>query len=114
MNSLEALRTILINCKNLLVDENHNIVKLEDLVKIIKQDLERLEMFEQNYDTTVRRNKELIEENEKLNQALDKACKRLDYTCPVEEELIEDLDCENCKDNYKECWKKFFERGARQ
>lgn len=45
---------------------------------------------------------------EKLEQALDKACERLEWTCPVDQELVEDLDCENCKDTYKECWKKYF------
>ena len=44
---------------------------------------------------------------EKLEKALDKACERL-WDCPVSQELIDDLDCENCKDEYKECWKKFF------
>ena len=71
MTSKEALKTIFINCKDLLVDENYNVVKSEDLIKIIIQDLKRLEMFEENYDTTVRRNKELIEENEKLKQKLE-------------------------------------------
>lgn len=48
----------------------------------------------------------LKEENDKLKKALDKACEKLDYTCiPVEEELVEDLDCDN---NCKECWKKYF------
>ena len=46
MNSKEALKTILINCKDLLVDKNGNVVKLEDLIKTIKQDLDRLEMLE--------------------------------------------------------------------
>ena len=54
-------------------------------IETIKQDLDRLE---------------------KLEKALDKACEKLDYTCiPVEEELVEDLDCDN---NCKECWKKYF------
>ena len=43
MISLESLKTILINCKDLLVDKNGNVVKLEDLIKTIKQDLDRLE-----------------------------------------------------------------------
>lgn len=43
---------------------------------------------------------------EQLEKALDKACEKLDYICiPVEEELVEDLDCDN---NCKECWKKYF------
>ena len=45
---------------------------------------------------------------EQLEKALDKACERLEESCPVDQELIEDLDCDNCKDTYKECWKKYF------
>ena len=45
---------------------------------------------------------------EKLENALDKACERLEESCPVEEELIEDLDCDEWDDNCKECWKKYF------
>lgn len=45
---------------------------------------------------------------EQLEKALEKACERLDYSCPVEEELIDDLDCENCESDCKECWKKYF------
>ena len=64
---------------------------LED-IEIIKQDLDKLE---------------------KLEKALDKACELLaDYTgsCPREEELVEDLDCDECDNNCKECWKKYFMR----
>ena len=63
----------------------------EDLVKPIKQDLDKLE---------------------KLEKAFDKACERLEYytgTCPFEQELIYETNCDlNCKDTYKECWKKYF------
>lgn len=68
---------------------------------IIEKDLKRLEVLEKE-------NQELKEENNKLEKALDKACERLDWECPVSQELIDDLDCENCKDTYKECWKKYF------
>lgn len=47
MTSKEALRTIYINCKDLLVDKNSNVVRLEYLVKIILQDLVRLEKLEE-------------------------------------------------------------------
>lgn len=56
----------------------------------------------------------LEKENKELKGALEDACERLEYSCPVEEELIEDLDCENCNDNYKECWKKFFLKRGRK
>lgn len=53
----------------------------------------------------------LLRENAKLKKALDKACERLEYytdNCPCGEELIEDLDCDDCESNCKECWKKYF------
>lgn len=50
MKSKKALRTILINCKDLLVDENYNVVQLESLIKIILQDLKRLEELEKVID----------------------------------------------------------------
>ena len=53
-------------------------------------------------------NQELKEENQNLKKALDKACEMLEWGCPVEQDLIDDLDCENCKSTEKECWKKYF------
>jgi DNA integrity scanning protein DisA with diadenylate cyclase activity len=67
-------------------------------IEIIEKDLERLEQLE--------------EENTKLKQALEKACERLDDDCPVSQELIDDLDCEKCDSNSKECWVKFFLKEA--
>ena len=102
----------------------------------IKQDLERLEEFEEvlnghcskcvnrennicvgmdapiHIDTLINciemENQELKEENNKLKKALDKTCEMLECGCPVEQDLIDDLDCENCKNTEKECWKKYF------
>ena len=51
---------------------------------------------------------ELEKENQILKKALDKACEMLEWGCPVEQDLIDDLDCENCKNTEKECWKKYF------
>lgn len=50
----------------------------------------------------------LEKENQILKKALDKACERLDWDCPVSQRLVDDLDCENCKNTVKECWKKYF------
>lgn len=44
----------------------------------------------------------------RLSRALDKACERLDWDCPVSQDLIDDLDCENCTNNSKSCWRKYF------
>lgn len=79
-----------VECMDL--DESESVC--ENAKFIIIKDLKRLEQLEK--------------ENTKLKQALEKACERLDYTCPVEEELIEDLNCEECNSNSEECWVKFF------
>ena len=84
----------------------------------ILQDLERLEEIE-NLRTTPKAletclanymNKciDLEKENQKLKKALVKACEMLEWGCPVEQDLIDYLDCENCKSTEKECWKKYF------
>jgi hypothetical protein len=96
-------------------------------IEIIKQDLERLEVLEQENQeyfeiickqAYLLNNKhidkpiieKLIQENEKLKKALELACERLSWDCPVAQDLIDDLDCEKtCGDcNMKECWVKYF------
>ena len=90
----------------------------KDEYDIIKKDLDKLEQLEnENQELRLFANKlnntnfvlcgELADA-EKYKQALEKACEKLSDDCPVSQELIEDLNCENCKDNYKECWKKYF------
>ena len=50
----------------------------------------------------------IIKDIERLEKALDIACEKLEYTCPVEEELTNDLDCDDCSNNCKGCWKIYF------
>lgn len=121
MNSKEALDN-LVHCKSITKCKecrHKNLCTMERDYNIIKQDLDRLEkenqelkekfkMLEENEEVVLTTLEIAVQENIKMKKALDKSCEMLDYTCPVEEELIDDLDCENCKDNYKECWKKFF------
>lgn len=89
----------------------NNEVMTKDLNELINRNLElkdKIKELEELLDSLQKDYDHLSEEDLKLEQALEKACERLDYTCPVEEELIEDLNCENCEDNYKKCWKKYF------
>ena len=63
---------------------------------------------------------EVEKENQKLKTELKKKDKMIDLmaeeisksivnTCPFEDYNV-DLDCENkCKDDYKACWKQYFE-----
>lgn len=78
MTSKEALRTILINCKDLCIDKNYNVIHLEDLVKIILQDLERLEKLEkENQELLINKNvaqkiaTKLKNDNDKLQKLLE-------------------------------------------
>lgn len=132
MNSKEALRRIeeelyLILPKNIR----------QELIETIKQDLDRLEQLEKEnkelkdkikemevlnenlnkYIDNFRQNANIqdlnrLQEIYKLEKALEKVCEKLSDDCPVSQELIDDLDCENCNSNSKECWVKFFLKGG--
>ena len=108
--------------KNIQVTTFGNSDLIESAYKeecdIIEKELKRLEQIE-NLRTTPNAletclanymNKciDLEKENNNLKKALDKACEMLEWGCPVEQDLIDYLDCENCKNTEKECWKKYF------
>ena len=87
MTSKEAVLELICEAKSVNIDEE----RICFLRNIIEKDLGLLE---------------------KLEKAFDKACERLDWGCPEEQNLIDDFidyfDCENCKNTEKECWKKYF------
>lgn len=91
MNSKECLEKLYDACDKDLLYEQYGLLDAYELFEIIKQDLDRVEMLE---------------------KALDKACELLaDYTgiCPFSKKLMYETNCDlNCKDTYKECWKKYF------
>lgn len=128
MNSKEALKRIY-NDAISMNEIEEDVEEIKKDYELIKQDLDRLEQLEKERQEVETRlsSKEtntfdeiatmikkandydvLVNKCKQLEKALEKSCELLDYTCPVEEELIDDLDCENCEDNYKECWKIFF------
>lgn len=58
--------------------------------------------------------KESQEKDEIIDLMLDEITNSIVNTCPLADYNY-DLDCENrCNDNYKECWKKYFENKARE
>lgn len=58
--------------------------------------------------------KESLEKDEIIDLMLDEITNSIVNTCPLEDYNY-DLDCENrCNDNYKECWKKYFENKAKE
>lgn len=56
----------------------------------------------------------LKEKDEIIDLMLDEITNSIVNICPLEDYNY-DLDCENrCNDNYKECWKKYFENKAKE
>ena len=57
----------------------------------------------------------MLEEKDKtIDLMLEEISKNILNTCPLEDYNY-DLDCENkCNDNYKECWKQYFENKAKE
>lgn len=106
------------SCNDTLMDTY--IYKVLKLVKdYLNFDGVKKQLKELKYEYgLVRKKKEkcidnLCIRNQKLEKALDKACERLNWDCPVSQDLIADLDCENrCSDDFeeccKECWKLYF------
>ena len=90
-----------------------NVNMLKEILENISKELEEVEYGSREWhlltdeNNLIKNHLELIKENQILKKALDKACARLEWDCPVELDLIDDLDCENCNGTYKECWKKY-------
>lgn len=54
----------------------------------------------------------LEKKDEMIELMLEEISKNIINTCPFADYNV-DLDCENkCKDDYKACWEKYFERKA--
>lgn len=91
-----------------------NVDMLKEILENISKELEEVEYGSRVWylltdeNNLIKNHLELIKENNNLKKALDKACEMLEWGCPVEQDLIDNLDCENCKDTEKECWKKYF------
>ena len=119
MSSLEALKQIE---KELYLLLPKNI--RDTLIQTIKQDLERLKQLEKENqewkEAYIKVNEELhcafargtdsarfdvLEENEKLEKALDKACEMIAICPPID---VDVETCEKVENECKECWKKYF------
>lgn len=52
---------------------------------------------------------ELLQKDKIIDEMAEEISKSIVNTCPLADYNV-DLDCENkCKDDYKACWKKYFE-----
>ena len=105
-NILEQGKVVTVNPDLIL---NINIENFIPIIQRACEELDRVEELRKDIVTTYESNKLLREENAKLKKVIDKACEKLEWTCPFEQKLMFETDCDlNCKDTYKECWKKYF------
>ena len=104
LEQLEKEQDLEIGKLGFIADEN----KYKDAIRVLKEAFIVLGKSDIVNTYWFKFLEELEKENQILKKALDKACERLDWDCPVSQNLIDDLDCENCKNTEKECWKKYF------
>ena len=88
------------------------IMKIADERDKIKQEYDRdTHILQNQLDLANAKN---IEKDKIIDLMLDEITNSIVNTCPLEDYNY-DLDCENrCNDNYKECWKKYFENKSRE
>ena len=88
------------------------IMKIADERDKIKQEYDRdTHILQNQLDLANAKN---IERDKIIDLMADEITNNIVSICPLENYNY-DLDCENrCNDNYKECWKKYFENKARE
>lgn len=75
---------------------------------INKTELDRHNKAEKNLKGIINK------QNKIIDLMADEIANSITNTCPLEDYNY-DLDCENkCNDNYKECWKQYFENKAKE
>ena len=101
------------------VDETNAIQYiLSDYERILKENKKKDKQIEQ-YQNILATNdmlhiKESQEKDKVIDLMLDEITNNIINTCPFEDYNY-DLDCENkCNDDYKECWKQYFENRAKE
>lgn len=71
-------------------------------------------LYQKALDNTIQADRENIKLKKQTDLMAEEISNNLLNTCPYIDYDI-DLDCKNrCSDNFKECWKKYFERKARE
>ena len=81
-------------------------------------DLKCIEILLSDYKRVLKENAELknrLKEKDKIIDLMaEEISKNITNTCPFADYNY-DLDCENkCNDNYKECWKQYFENKVKE
>lgn len=88
------------------------IMKIEDERDKIKQEYDRdTHILQNQLDLANAKN---IEKDKIIDLMAEEISKNITNTCPFADYNY-DLDCENkCNDNYKECWKQYFENKVKE
>ena len=88
------------------------IMKIADERDKIEQEYDRdTHILQNQLDLANAKN---IERDKIIDLMLEEISNNIMNTCPLEDYNY-DLDCENkCNDNYKECWKQYFENKAKE
>ena len=99
--NVEVLEKVL----SMLEEKDKEIQFQED---INKTELNRHNKAEKNLKGIINK------QNKIIDLMADEIANSITNTCPLEDYNY-DLDCENkCNDNYKECWKQYFENKAKE
>lgn len=91
------------------------IEKQDELIEYLRRSCNRKEedvisMRDENFELETK-----VEQQEKMiDLMLDEIANNIANTCPLED-YDYDFDCKNkCNDNYKECWKQYFENKSKE
>ena len=91
------------------------IEKQDELIEYLRRSCERkdesiISMRDENTELEYK----LEQQDKMINIMADEIANSITNTCPLEDYNY-DLDCENkCNDNYKECWKQYFENKVKE
>lgn len=89
--------------------------KQKEQIDYLRRSCDRKEecLIEEQQENAELKNK-LKEKDKIIDLMAEEISKNIINTCPLEDYNY-DLDCENkCNDNYKECWKQYFENKSKE
>lgn len=100
--------------KTLQIFLEQDIEAIETVLNLLEKKDKKIEDWKMEYNhwcqLAIDRKKELENKDKIIDLMLEEISSSILNTCPLADYNI-DLDCENkCRDDYKECWKQYFER----
>ena len=101
-----------------IIKINNDYLKGVENQTINQKEIKALEHILSDYKRVLKENAELknkLKEKDKIIDLMaEEISKNITNTCPFADYNY-DLDCENkCNDNYKECWKQYFENKVKE